>query len=404
MNIELSGIIRFTAPFHQTSPREARVDQNGRLVNGDRGFPCARTEHWDQPTIDGDSLSVPVLTANSFRGRFRRVAATLVEDQLKAKGQRITQFTYNCLRSGAPFGSPGSEIASLEEQCMGRNHPFIGVFGGGPRMLRSRLVTNTVWPVLTELQAIGVIPNDIPDEYINQRRRAFQCDEESDETESYYRLTQRIFMRRMDDLAQMVDPLAPDVVHQYKRSVDEWQAITRGGRNAEAGDEPQDAGGEKGDKNYLDPLNRFNAMEIVRAGTLFHFLIELDSNCTPAQVGLVLHALRALERERLGGWARLGFGRFRFEQVTMSTGDPGNPAFCPFADGGEQRVLNPDVGFVSEANEAYQDAMAHLEAQELETIFKLGDSLEKKVHKAREHRLKKARELVQRDAGEKETP
>ncbi|ADC73188.1 CRISPR-associated protein, Csf2 family (plasmid) [Thioalkalivibrio sp. K90mix] len=343
--IRLEGTLYTTSPLHITD-----ASQDRRIESGNSTMPVTGTQTLTVVSRDPDSgethtRRVPVIPSNSIRGRIRRAGADVLMEALKAKGENLTLPAYHTVCAGTADGRPdkGSSV-SLSALHQRREHPFIGLFGGGPEMVESRFLTDTAWALVPETVASIDVPAACEDAVVDPMGR-----------EKRLPLTQVIYFRRMDDILQFSDPKAAERIEDYETAAQEWLDNQRTRSN---GDE------ERGDR-----VQGWNATEIVLAGMPFSFRIGTTTSSSEVQDGLLLAALeRFVERfPNLGGWKVKGFGRYDLSSIRMSC--DGEDAGLVFTRDGGQLRLNRDNPAVAErldawASYANSDALTAAEIQE----------------------------------------
>lgn len=347
---KITAVLTTLSPLHITQPGENRVTLDGKTV-AENGFPCPlTTKMWlsTRPVlsemVSGDEAStgvgqrpVPCIPANSLRGQLRRQAARAIMNGLVVRGEQLSIGAYNVLMCGAASGSPDSDPSTVEEAITADANPYFGLFGGGPRLIRSNLRVDT---------ALAITETSLP--YLQPGLEG---------AVSAGQLTSVGWMRRNDDAYFLTDSeLQSKVIKDAHRALNEHQDGVAGTGRGEDGSDQTD--GAKGG------LSRFNALEYVRPGV--HFAVRLDLEGTEAQAGLLLQSLLGFVRaNRLGGGGRRGFGRFMLQSVTLS-------------ENGEHQVIGARVtdesttfeGRGAELLNAWASAQKSLSAGEIEMISK----------------------------------
>jgi hypothetical protein len=296
------------------------------------------------------SQRMPYFPANDLRGRLRRKAASLVLDHITATA-KVKVDLYAALMAGAITASPESDL-TIEEALRARDNVYMGLFGGGTRLLRSRYCTNDLMPIVQDTIDAGVVPahfgeNGTPQGYVGEGVTG---------PLTGYHLIESRTSFRIDDVARVINP---DEIEKYVAdavaSVAEKQSDILSGRaerkadkaSAKAGDMKADAVATKKD------LGNMFALEGIARGTPLHCLIDLQNDVSDAHVGLLLLSLTALVREQaLGGWIRAGFGRYSADLTLTRNGQ----TYKIFADGqnAADATLTPEVdaAFCKPAREA----------------------------------------------------
>lgn len=346
----ITAVLTTMSPLHITQPGSHRVDLNGKTVSEKEGFPCPQTtKMWlsSRPVlsqlVDGDAgeptagqRPVPCIPANSIRGQLRRQAARSIMQGLLAKGERLSIVAYNVLQCGAATGSPDSNPSTVEEAVMADGHPYFGLFGGGPRLIRSNLRVDT---------ALAITETSLP--YL---RAGFEGAVNSGQ------LTSVGWMRRNDDALQLTDlDMQRKVIREAHEALNEHQDAAMSAKKSGDTDAASDS-----DK----VLSRFNALEYVRPGV--HFALRLDLDGTEVQAGLLLDAvLGFLRANRIGGGGRRGFGRFMLQSVMLNENGELHSIGDRMTD--ETAVLK---GRGAELLAAWKQAQQELSAGEIESISK----------------------------------
>ena len=400
----IRGILRLTSPLHIAAPRKETVDPDtDRLLpSGERGIVVVPATKYRLPMFVRGSQAtgvdaiedlgsprgsafadVPVIPANDLRGRLRRCAARKVFDVLLARNEQISLDAYHGMTCGAVTGSPNGRL-TFAEAAQAARHSFLGLFGGGPKMVRSALQVSTGWPILASTIFAGVLSEDLQAEV--------PCPMNSE-----WLLTQRLFFRRIDDAIRFTDGHAQTVVRDFGPEVTRWiesvsavkKARESGGgktgkgkaRRAQANASSEEAvspavGGVE-DASSPPPdrlqLQGFNAIEFVVPGTRFFLEFHLEeAQMKSGGLGLFLHALREFVlQQNLGGWTKNGFGRFEFAQATIRQSGPSGIEQSLFTLGLDKGEFNQDAPLVLDALDGWAEASASLSAAEIEKLYEL---------------------------------
>ena len=146
----------------------------------------------------GSTRQVPVIAANNIMGRLRRHAAHHLLDAIKAKNERIKIGTYMGLQCGAVTGNPDGRDVTFDEYKETRQHPYIGLFGGGPRMMRRYVRVFNAVPYTDKSEFMF---SRVRHPNLNQAHKSrFKTDDD---------MIQRWAFRRIDDLESLANmPLA----------------------------------------------------------------------------------------------------------------------------------------------------------------------------------------------------
>ena len=288
---------------------------------------------------------VPVIAANNLIGRLRRHAANRVLDVIAAKGERISIQTFSGLMCGAVTGNPDGRDITFEEYRSARANPYLGLFGGGPRMMRRYVRCFNAVPVLPQTQLM-----------FERVRHPFLDVVAHGGSIDTSRLTQRWIFNRNDDLADLSG------LAQASVSIDDFEAQISARQAAILAERPLE--GEDRAKSKTT-TRTFSAIEFVVPGVVFPVTFELD--VSDAQMGLFLAALDSFARtERLGGYTRNGFGQFSLDDVVLV--DPmGQVSRGLFKESG----LNQGNLHVQQFGAAWLGASQELSAAALDEFFRL---------------------------------
>ena len=319
---EVHAFLRLLTPMHIAFPSEAKVSSKTlkRAGFSDPGaIPLTTVQRLQVPVLkpvvespadQSEQVAqmapirpsyneyVPVIAANNLAGRLRRHGAAEVLDVLRQKGQKVTIQTYSALACGAVNGNPDAKDPLFAEIMEARAHPYIGLFGGGPRMMRRYLRVHNAVPY-TEVT-----------KFMFDRLRHPKLDDETHMTKATW-LTQNWLLNRNDDLIDLVNLAQQQAsIENYVEAIQQRQSAVVDGK-AKDEQEKTTAGGAK-----RESTRSFTAIEFVVPGVIFPIRMELD--VTQAQLGLFLKTLgRFVETERIGGFVRNGFGLFSLDDVHL---------------------------------------------------------------------------------------
>ena len=387
----IDGVIRLISPLNSAQPA---FGKKGKKENG--------TETVKQPVFfNGRTIMVPYFPANDFRGRLRRKAALYIFEALHHKGHTIPLELYSGLTCGASSASPESDV-TVREVLDGRNNVYLGIFGGGTRLLRSAISVHDIVPVTQETLSVGMVPaHAVPETLANLTDDPGEKDKEEGENAGKFRTMwhRRIF--RINDATMMV---RPDEVMKYvtdpEKSVTD--AILKDLKNSQERSESKDAGEEvekkTGLRNMVD-------VESIRTGTHLYFRISLAPYMTEAQIGLLLMSLRDLFREQaLGGFSRMGFGRYTVEAANLAY----NSETYPIFEGreGESLAINDTDAFLAECLDAASQEIGGLTLESLAEFFtpKKPPKKEKtEEEKAKKKEAKKGKKTGENESAEEES-
>ncbi|MFG1187907.1 type IV CRISPR-associated protein Csf2 [Xanthobacter aminoxidans] len=385
MSYVIHGVLTTLSPLHITEPGTNYVNFEGfessYLAKGKNLFPAMVTRRQyigknafpvgglvesgaAEPERTAGFTRIPVIPANSIRGRLRRCAAREYYDALLEKGQSLSVKAYNVMQCGAATGNPDGSSAPFDDILAGEAHAYFGLFGGGTRIRRSNLRVDEAWAVTPATH--GFVPY-VPVEYV---------------AGAGHSLTRYSFKRRNDDLLSLADSayqtriLGEDHRHligEYQDSALRKKEATARKKGKAAGadaqapsEEVSEAEGEKEEK--LRGLQSFTAVESVNPGV--HFSLRFEVNGGPRHAGLLLVALQRWVREqRIGGLGQIGFGRFAVPELVIRRSDgASSDVFGPAlgADPGDRRLA--DSSLIQEVMDAWNEARDGADAAVIEEL------------------------------------
>lgn len=352
--MKINGTLTTASPLMIAEPNagDVKVNLSGRLVKN--GFPGTKVVHIPIPkTATHDGANLPVISANTLRGGLRRAGASLIEEALIKRGETLTLGAYHALRCGTPYGHPDKASLSLSDIRAAQEVPPLAVFGGGPRMMESALRVDTGFPITNQLIARGLLPQALEDQAL--------ADDQW--------LTKFLFLRRADDAATFVDHnLAEHVVTDYAQGIDAWQILVgqagSSGQEKEGKDAPKKDSNKGEDESVMRALATITGVQCVIPGTPFSFAMEITTE-HPASVGFALLSLaRFANKQTLGGYKRIGFGRFALD-VAASKGGNDIPVLKRSGDTYEVDDSHPEVAAAVKAAHKWLDAISAAELDQL---------------------------------------
>lgn len=322
----IHGIFKLTAPMHVADPIQYSLDSRGYVVRKTAGMANVIATMRQNILADGTRVKIPYFPANDLRGRLRRKAAALVMEALAAKGEKVPVELYSGLCAGASGAKPENNV-SIEEVKRASEHVYMGLFGGGTRMLRSRFIVSDGVPIINATVKAGLVPEKFGP-YENCALPISNGSEAVTESDGH-KLTEVRHIVRVDDVTRV---LRSDELRAYvqdaENAVAQWQANVLKNRADRKDQAEQSAAGEETDAIKKTDLANVVSVQSIIAGTELYVRFDLHNTTTHAQRGLLLCALRDLINEQaLGGWIRNGFGKFTAEHFTASLDDE---AFAPF--------------------------------------------------------------------------
>lgn len=371
MKYTITGTLTLLSPLHIARPGEFSISAdkprypNSGKANSMYPEPYTRTTAMRIPltaenmaVVEEDKkartmIEVPVIPANDLRGRIRRFAADVIDEVLIEKQQKVSRETYHCLRCGSASARPSSFELTLDEAVESSKHPFVGMWGGGPKLIRSGFECSTGWPILPHTAALGIVP-ELESE--SPFRDAFDVLD----------MTQPIWYRKVDDLLDFSDPLAPSVIDNYEQSALAW--LVKVSENQKIRKEQRDQNTSSSEKEKKEGIKHFGAMEVIIPGVKFHVDFRIDTNRGgKAGLGIVLLALEKFANEqKLGGWTRNGFGRFATNLTIEGPGIAATPALNRF---GSKYEINLESEIVEEAIDAWTKYRDTMDAGNIEAFY-----------------------------------
>lgn len=311
------GTITLTTPLHCAAPNE--TDGTGAKNH---------TRTMTQPIIaNGARDFIPYFPGSDIRGRLRRKAAAHVMDALLSHGEKTPRGLYNGLCSGSMDNAPEQDL-SVEEALRARKHIYMGLFGGGKRILRSRFSPSDLVPILQSTIDAKLVPSH----YADQSEVKFVPTKMAENGPVPLRGFELIHRRQQVKIDDTFRVLRPEEIERYvddaANAVAAYQeSITRNKSDRKSAKE---SNAEKVAK--LDTANIFT-LDAVAAGTVMYVRVDMMDILTDAQRGLLFLSLRDLVNEQaLGGFVRAGFGRFAPQLTSVINGEH-FPLFAEQADG-----------------------------------------------------------------------
>lgn len=307
--------------------------------------------------VSSDKADVPYVPANGFRGGLRRAAAARVMAKLKTEGAVPTPL-YLGLTCGASTGTPDSTPLSVEELLRARRNVYMGVFGGGARLLQSAYRASDLNPVLKFTLDAGVVPENCG-ELVKPRRSS---DAETSTYVEPWALTKGILnMIRVDDVARVMRPgEILEYLESPQESVAAHQEFIMGNNVA-----------RKEGTASKESVANMMTFETVATGTHMHLRLTLSSDVTESQVGLMLYALNDMIRENsLGGMGRIGFGQYRVDKLKLQLGDAlGGGHYAGIDMGPADQFSLPNEQVIQRLLEAADQGLTELTIAKMQSYF-----------------------------------
>lgn len=340
-NNHIEGLIRLTTPMHCAMP-------------GDKTKDATPTMHMGIVTASGRD-TVPYFPGNDLRGRLRRKAAAIVIPALVNEGGKMPLDLYAGLTCGASDTSPENEL-TIEEALRSAKNVYMGIFGGGKRLLRSRFSVQDLIPVTQSTLDTGLVPQKY--QVVDPEKGGALIDLawKLMEVRTLYRRDDAHNAARPDEMIACVENCAESVSAYQQRNLD--NATSRKQEKAE--------GVADNERTKKTGLNNIMAIQFVQAGTHMHFRMDFHDGVTDAQIGLMLLSLEALVNEKaLGGWCRVGFGKYDIPEMDLVRDGERLPVFADAGDG-YYKLSDAVSGLVSDA----RSEVAALSQADMLTYFK----------------------------------
>lgn len=319
----IEAVIQLKTPLHISTGQKWALDDNWRPTTKD-GRPLTRTQR--QPMFAGNPFGeddaagrptwVPVMNANTGRGGLRRAMDDIIFESLIKSRTQISREETHVLLTLAHSGKPSKDtVVDYDRSIKARDHIFAGIWGGGPEVLRSAIVTPWRYPITEETLEVGVVPGHLED---YARGRAWE-------------LTFYDDLYRGDDIVDFRDRRFEVVVNNYDSDIRDLQASIMEER----------AKKKSGGTDKKEGLQNMFAYEFVAPGVHFHLRIELGHYLNNAQVGATLLAFeRSLgPNQYFGGLDRYGAGRFIVAQDPLLRTADGNPVDDDLVEGMREDAL-----------------------------------------------------------------
>jgi CRISPR type IV-associated protein Csf2 len=349
MKTSITILLRTLSPLHITAPEDCRVTTDGQRVYGQRGFPCSLTQKLTIPLRPEDAKdeksaqTVPLIPANTIRGRLRRMSAQAILAQIEANGETLSLPAWQGLQSGAIYGHPDSSRPSVDQMRADYESVYLGTWGGSSRLVPSVVSVGAALPVIDATLDAGLVPGASLNDAVGGR------------------LTQTFFFRRVDDTIVVADPRRGGQIHKFDESYTDWVKLF-GPQAKEALGETDgavdDAPEEKPSK--VQGVMSFSAREVVSPNVTF--MSEIQCGGEPHHLGMVVEALRRwAEDPYIGGCRRLGMGRLEL-QIQIG----GAPVFVTSGN----RVMVDEEHEVAAAHAEAIQKIEQIAAGDVEAMFK----------------------------------
>lgn len=353
---EIKGVLQLITPLHVAAPENGwryNPANGGQIVIGDdKQPPCTRTQRLPCLARSEDisdqfsgRFGLPIVFSNNIRNRLRRATASILSETLIQRGQSITLDIFHVLQCGAASGNPDKRPLTIDEFNNVRNHFFMGIFAGGPKMVPSTLVTDSLYPITESSLNLGLVPVEYSDMQVPE-----PC-------------TGVIMTTRTDDVLRFSDNNAPLVIKDYHEAVDLWREET----TSKTGDD--DITDTKTKKRGL---RSWTAHEVVRPGTTMYLNMKINSTREP-QLGLLIRGLRRLLSGPIGGLTRYNYGKFKVldGMYIKDTSSETAEKIPLFVSGLDTLQINEEHETIKSWLAACDEALAEMTPESLETVTML---------------------------------
>jgi CRISPR type IV-associated protein Csf2 len=374
----IEGVCTLNSPLHVASPVGARLDDRGRVIAGDNGKPLTRTMIEPMVGRDGQPVDVPFFPANDLRGRLRRQARDVVVDIVG----KVSLNAHHGMSCGAVTGRPAKgNSVDINELRRNLDHVFLGLYGGGPRMVPSAYSVEDMLPIVGALVGDDDHPAQIPARYADRVPTSrYSSREEPRAVSNPNELLAYRHIFRVDDLIRASDTNLLAQVINLQEASEEWQGRLSTNRAAvgkakdakEKARADAKASGRKASVVALEPgesklsIATMSAVEVIISGTPMFFRATVRPH-NDAQFGLFLLSLAGLANaQNLGGWGRTGFGRFTPELTVY--GRDGHVLGTALRQDPESKLWVPGEAFEAVAALA-EETIGQITPESLDTVF-----------------------------------
>lgn len=300
--MEIQVIIRNTSPIFSAAPGASSISLDGVFKPAGEGFPLtrARTMTVLAAQVDGalKPVELPVVPGNTMRNLLRRTMLKEVIEPTLRGTTKLGIGAYAAAYAGNASGNPDGKPSTLDEIVEMRAHPFIGLFGGGPRMLEGRLMIDTMYPIHSN--ATRVIGEGFESQIFNGK------------------LTDFIWTRRVDPITRLRDEEDASIIEGGAAAANDWIGGLMASTKAKAAQRKKKDEEVTEVSEVKDPrgLTAFNAHEVVIPGVNWLWRIKADAP-NDAQIGLILDALSKMPKYQIAGGHAKGYGEFIIESITL---------------------------------------------------------------------------------------
>lgn len=328
--IRIQGHLLATSFWHVTE----EVRDNETKVMRAKIIAGAHTDDGRAPDTPPLIAEVPLVPSNSIRGRLHRASLAILTEALISRGEFISREAYQMLSNGGLVGGGAGNILSVGEILAARKHVHFGLWGGGPRLMPSSVVTCDLLPVCAETLASGRVPDSFKDFAPMIQVTIGEGDRQTTERQiapAWRLLSKRIFKRNDDMMTLNSQALTRLGVlgEDAEQQIAEYQAEQVGKRedrkSAKESTEGMDVRTLSDDMKASlkkTDITNFLTMEVVSPGTVWPVDLRLNATSTPAQIALFARSVEHFANEqRIGSFGRWGFGQFRAHLTVTKEGE-----------------------------------------------------------------------------------
>lgn len=295
--MQITVVLRNETPIHSSAPIKSTISTDG-VIGAPNGIPFTRMRTLRVVVESPDGLlrteHLPCVPGNSMRNLLRRSALNTIFGQLRGHAS-LDIGAYAAACTGSASGNPEGVRAGFDETVSIRKHVFLGLFGGGPRMIKGRLSVDSMYPIVK--QASRLIGEGYEERMISGP------------------ILDVVWMRRVDPIETIDVEEDAALIKDAPSAITAWSVNNEKNRS-KARRKGKDAESEEGAD--ARGLNAFNAHEVVVPGVDWVWNIHLD-NPTEAQVGLVLKAIHDIAKNRMqiaGGHAK-DYGKVSIQDISI---------------------------------------------------------------------------------------
>ena len=328
INTNIQGIFHLTSPMHCASTDPLTGGDDDKKQNGIATVV-------QKVLVDGKSQSIPYFPANDLRGRLRRKAAAIVMEALTANnGPKIPVALYAGLNTGAISAKPDAKGVTIEEAHRANKHVYMGLFGGGARLLRSSYTVSDAIPMVKQTETAGIVPKDFGP----------YAHTPLPETIGWHLLDTRHILR-VDDVMRVLRPAELErFVEDAMVTIPAYQESIFANRK-DRKDSKENKDTPEAEVKKTDVGNMVTVQSVI-PGTDLYVRVDMADTLTPAQIGLMLCSLESLINEQaLGGWIRTGFGKFDARHFDLNH-DGEKTEIFEVAENGQCRLSSATQPFI----------------------------------------------------------